>query len=101
MLPFRRGYEIIMKEVDAPIIPVHLDGVWGSIFSYSRSKFFFKMPQRIPYRITVSYGEPLPHDAPSNRVRGAVQELGADAWVHRKKYMKPLHRSLVLSLIHI
>ena len=97
MLPFRRGYEKIMKEVDAPIIPVHLDGVWGSIFSYSRSKFFFKMPQRIPYRITVSYGEPLPHDAPSNRVRGAVQELGADAWVHRKKYMKPLHRSLVRS----
>ena len=97
MLPFRRGYEKIMKEVDAPIIPVHLDGVWGSIFSYSRSKFFFKMPQRVPYRVTVSYGEPLPHDAPSNRVREAVQELGADAWVHRKKYMRPLHRSLVSS----
>ncbi len=97
MLPFRRGYEKIMKEVDAPIIPVHLDGVWGSIFSYSRSKFFFKMPQRIPYRVTVSYGDPLPHDAPPNRVREAVQELGSDAWVHRKIYMKPLHRSLVRS----
>lgn len=97
MLPFRRGYEKIMKEVDAPIIPVHLDGVWGSIFSYSQSKFFFKIPQRVPYRVTVSYGEPLPHDAPSNRVRVAVQELGADAWVHRKKYMRPLHRSLVSS----
>ena len=97
MLPFRRGYEKIMKEVDAPIIPVHLDGVWGSIFSYSRSKFFFKMPQRIPYRVTVSYGEPLPHNAPPNRVREAVQELGADAWEHRKKYMQPLHRTLVRS----
>ena len=97
MLPFRRGYEKIMKEVDAPIIPVHLDGVWGSIFSYSRSRFFFKMPQRIPYRVTVSYGERLPHDAPPNRVREAVQELGADAWVHRKKYMKPLHQSLIRS----
>ena len=37
MLPFRRGMERIMKgistESTAPIVPVHLDGVWGSIFS--------------------------------------------------------------------
>ena len=95
MLPFRRGYEKIMKDVDAPIIPIHLDGVWGSIFSYSRSRFFFKLPRRIPYCVTVSYGAALPHDAPPVKVREAVQELGADAWAHRKRTMKPLHRSLV------
>jgi len=94
MLPFRRGYEKIMKDVDAPIIPIHLDGVWGSIFSYSRSRFFFKLPRRIPYRVTVSYGAALPPDAPPVKVREAVQELGADAWAHRKRHMKPLHRSL-------
>ena len=97
MLPFRRGYEKIMKDVDAPIIPIHLDGVWGSIFSYSRSRFFFKLPRRIPYRVTVSYGAALPHDAAPVRVREAVQELGADAWAHRKRYMKPLHRDLVIA----
>ncbi len=97
MLPFRRGYEKIMKDVDAPIVPVHLDGVWGSIFSYSRSRFFFKLPRRIPYRVTVSYGAALVHDAAPARVREAVQELGADAWAHRKRYMKPLHRSLVIA----
>jgi acyl-[acyl-carrier-protein]-phospholipid O-acyltransferase/long-chain-fatty-acid--[acyl-carrier-protein] ligase len=32
MLPFRRGMERIMKDVDAPIVPVALDGVWGSIY---------------------------------------------------------------------
>jgi len=35
LLPFRRGMERIMKGVDAPIVPVNLDGVWGSIFSAS------------------------------------------------------------------
>jgi len=95
MLPFRRGYEKIMKDVDAPIIPVHLDGVWGSIFSYAKTRFFWKLPRRIPYRVTVSYGAALPHDAAQGKVREAVQELGADAWVLRKRYMKPLHRSLV------
>ncbi len=97
MLPFRRGYEKIMKDVDAPIIPIHLDGVWGSIFSYAKTRFFWKLPRRIPYRVTVSYGAALPHDAAPARVREAVQELGADAWAHRKRYMKPLHRSLVIA----
>ena len=95
MLPFRRGYEKIMKDVDAPIIPIHLDGVWGSIFSYAKTRFFWKLPRRIPYRVTVSYGAVLPHNAEPAKVREAVQELGADAWAHRKRYMKPLHRSLV------
>lgn len=97
MLPFRRGYEKIMKDVDAPIIPIHLDGVWGSIFSYAKTRFFWKLPRRIPYRVTVSYGAALPQDAAPARVREAVQELGADAWAHRKRYMKPLHRSLVIA----
>ena len=30
MLPFRRGLEKIIKGVDAPIIPVHLDGIWAA-----------------------------------------------------------------------
>ena len=95
MLPFRRGYEKIMKDVDAPIIPIHLDGVWGSIFSYAKTRFFWKLPRHIPYRVTVSYDAALPHDATPVKVREAVQELGADAWAYRKRYMKPLHRSLV------
>ena len=42
LLPFRRGMERIMKNVDAPIVPVNLDGVWGSIFSYERGRFLWK-----------------------------------------------------------
>src|SRR5262249_19844942 len=49
MLPFRRGMERIMKGVDVPIIPVNLDGVWGSIFSFAGGKFFWKWPRKVPY----------------------------------------------------
>ena len=55
MLPFRRGFERIMKGVDAPIIPVNLDGAWGSIFSYEKGRFLWKFPRRIPYPVTVSF----------------------------------------------
>ncbi len=57
MLPFRRGMERIMKGVDAPIVPVNLDGVWGSIFSFERGRFLWKVPRSIPYPVTVSFGE--------------------------------------------
>ena len=46
LLPFRRGLERIMKGVDVPIIPVNLDGVWGSIFSFERGRFLWKMPRQ-------------------------------------------------------
>ena len=48
MLPFRRGFERIMKDVDAPIIPVALDGVWGSIFSFEKGRFSWKVPAAHP-----------------------------------------------------
>ena len=50
LLPFRRGMERIMKGVDAPIVPVNLDGVWGSIFSFERGRFVWKLPRRFPIR---------------------------------------------------
>jgi len=95
MLPFRRGFERIMKDVEAPIIPVALDGVWGSIFSFQNRRFVWKLPRRIPYPVTVNFGKPLPRTATPFEVRHAVQELMAEAWKHRAKRMKPLHRAFV------
>ena len=93
LLPFRRGFERIMENVQAPIIPVALDGVWGSIFSFERGRFLWKMPRRLPYRVTLNFGEPLPHTATPIEVRQRVQELMVEAWEHRKAHMRPLHRA--------
>ena len=95
MMPFRRGFERIMKDVEAPIIPVALDGVWGSIFSFQGGRFIWKWPRRIPHPITVNYGKPMPHTATPFEVRQSVQELMAEAWTYRKGHMKTLHRALV------
>ena len=95
MMPFRRGFERIMKDVEAPIIPVALDGVWGSIFSFERGRFLWKWPRHFPHPITVNYGKPMPHTATPFEVRQAVQELQAEAWPYRKAHMKTLHRAFV------
>ena len=95
LLPFRRGLEFIMKGVDAPIIPVQLGGVWGSIFSYENGKYFWKLPKRLLQPVTVSFGKAMPSNSSAIEVRQAVEELQSQAYVHQKDYMQPLHRSFV------
>ncbi|HUA97231.1 MAG TPA: acyl-[ACP]--phospholipid O-acyltransferase [Terracidiphilus sp.] len=95
LLPFRRGLERIMKDVEVPIVPVNLDGVWGSIFSFERGRFLWKVPRRIPYRVTVSFGAPMATASTAVEVRVAVQELQATAFEARKPAMKTLDRAFV------
>ena len=95
LLPFRRGFERIVKGRQVPIIPVHLDRVWGSIFSFERGRFFTKWPERIPYPVSVSFGTPLPSDTPAHKLRDAIRTLGEAAWRLRKSYRRPLHREFI------
>ena len=95
MLPFRRGLERITKDVDVPIVPMNLDGVWGSIFSFERGRFLWKMPHHIPYHVTVSFGKPMPPTSTAIAVRAAVQELQAVAFEARKPRMRTLDRAFV------
>jgi acyl-[acyl-carrier-protein]-phospholipid O-acyltransferase/long-chain-fatty-acid--[acyl-carrier-protein] ligase len=95
LLPFRRGFERIMKNLDAPIIPVALDGVWGSIFSFEKGRFLWKVPRHIPYPVTVNFGASLPSTASPLDVRQAVQQLMVEAWKHRKPRMKLLHHGFL------
>lgn len=75
MLPFRRGLERIARDSGVPIIPVAIDRLWGSLFSYERGRFFWKVPRQLPYRVDVIFGESMPSDTPADRVRSRVVEL--------------------------
>src|SRR5260370_39784296 len=96
-LPLRRGMERIIKGVDGPIVPVNLDGVWGSIFSFAGGRFLWKFPRRIPYPVRVTFGKPLASTATAQDVRRAVQDLGAEAFARRKKHMHTLPKSFIYS----
>lgn len=97
LLPFRRGFERIMKGSPAPIVPVNLDGLWGSIFSFERARFFWKLPRSIPYHVTVSFGKPMPADSMPSAVRRSVQELNTEAWIWRKSRMKTIDKGFITS----
>lgn len=79
LMPFRRGLERIARAAQAPIVPLALDGLWGSIFSYEGGRFFWKRPSRIPYPVSVRIGEPMPYDSTAWQVRGRVQQLVSES----------------------
>ncbi len=78
LLPFKRGLERIAEGLEVPIVPVYIDRIWGSIFSFERGRFFWKWPRRIPYAVTVAFGRALPSNATAAQVRLAVMELGCE-----------------------
>src|SRR6266705_7025801 len=63
LLRLQRGYELIARHADAQVVPVWLDQLWGSIFSFQGCRFFTKFPKRIPYPVTIAFGKPLKAEA--------------------------------------
>ncbi|MFT4176576.1 MAG: MFS transporter [Luteolibacter sp.] len=55
----RRGFELIARKAGLPVIPLWIDGSWGSIFSFERGVYFRKLPYRVPYGLSVAIGAPL------------------------------------------
>ena len=53
----KSGYSLIARKAKCPILPVYMDGLWGSIFSPQQGRFFWKKPSEIPRKVRVSFGE--------------------------------------------
>lgn len=77
--PFQPGMLRILKGTDAPIIPIYLHGLWGSIFSYEGGKFFWKRPKKWRYPVSIVFGQPVMNPQSADEVRQYVQQLGAAA----------------------
>jgi len=84
LLRLRRGYEIIARQADALVVPVWLDRLWGSIFSFKGGRFFSKWPSAVPYRVVVAFGKPLaPEAADIATVREELLKLGEICYSQR------------------
>src|SRR5437660_1927814 len=84
LLRLRRGYELIAQNANATVVPVWLDRLWGSVFSFQGGKFFTKWPKEIPYRVTVAFGKPLEAKAADiATVREELLKLGEFCYSRR------------------
>ena len=97
LLPFKRGFEKIVAGLNVPIIPVYLDQLWGSIFSFKDGRFFWKWPERVPYPVTVSFGTPMTCTATAQEAHQAVMELGSESVQYRRTPRDLLHLRFIKS----
>jgi len=99
LLRLKRGYELIARQAEATVVPVWLDQLWGSIFSFKGSKFFFKWPRRIPYPVTVAFGAPMTaKEADIATVRERFLELGEFCYQQRPLLRGHLGRTCLRGL---
>ncbi len=99
LLRLKKGYELIARQGGCPVVPVWLDQLWGSIFSFRGGRFFLKWPQQLPYPVTVAFGEPLPPDAADIAVvRERLLGLGEACFSRRPTLRSHLGRAAVFGL---
>ncbi len=92
MAPFQRGLQRVVKGRTTPIIPVHLDRLNSSVFSPANPR---RLPRRLPYPVTISFGAPLAPEASLFDMRQSICRLDQEAWAYRKDDLSPLHHGFI------
>src|SRR5437667_5884350 len=99
LLRLRRGYELIARHAAAAVVPVWLDQLWGSIFSFQGGRFFTKLPKHIPYPVTIAFGKPIEANAADiATVREELLKLGEFCYSRRPSLDRHLAEECVRGL---
>ena len=96
---FKKGFELIVRKSKCQVVPFYMDGLWNSIFSFERCKYFKKKPNGFPCPLQVAWGPPIPPEKVSvESVRQGVWEQSVEAFAMRKEFQAPLEKTLIKNL---
>ncbi|MFM8579548.1 MAG: MFS transporter, partial [Planctomycetaceae bacterium] len=79
IMGYKRGLEWLLSRIESPILPASIDGLWGSVLTYSEGRYLTKVPRRFGRTITLSFGSVLPCGTHPDRARLALQEVATRA----------------------
>ena len=93
---FKGGYEkMIPPDMNVPLIPIHIGGMWGSLFSHYRSKKRqFHLPFPFPRHVYIQIGKALPKGVHPFEVRQKIAELGSESAMETLPYEQTVHYRL-------
>jgi acyl-[acyl-carrier-protein]-phospholipid O-acyltransferase/long-chain-fatty-acid--[acyl-carrier-protein] ligase len=99
LIKLRKGFELIARLAECEAVPVWLDGLWGSIFSFEGGRYFFKLPRQIPQLATIAFGKPIAADRLNIGIaRERLLELGEFCFQKRPELNTHLGRATVKGL---
>ncbi len=55
----KRGYQMMARKAGCLVLPAYMDGLWGSIWSFSEGNFLRKLPRTLRYGVSVAFGKPV------------------------------------------
>lgn len=99
LLDIKRGFEVIARRANAPVVPVAIDGLWGSIFSFAGNKYLWKSPRLLPTTVFIAFGQPTPPERVNTAwARRELLDLGMVAFDERPVLKRHLGRECVRTL---
>jgi acyl-[acyl-carrier-protein]-phospholipid O-acyltransferase/long-chain-fatty-acid--[acyl-carrier-protein] ligase len=102
LMEIKRGFELIARRAQVPVIPAAIDGLWGSIFSFAGNKYLWKSPRLKSTPVFVAFGAPIPSGQVSVALaRKAMLDLGVAAFEERPVLRRHLARECVRALAKV
>jgi acyl-[acyl-carrier-protein]-phospholipid O-acyltransferase/long-chain-fatty-acid--[acyl-carrier-protein] ligase len=99
LMEIKRGFEIMARQANVPVIPAAIDGLWGSVFSFAGQKYLWKSPRLKPTAVFVAFGKPLRgHEVTLSAARQALLDLATRAFEERPVLTRHVGREAVRSL---
>ncbi len=99
LMAIRRGFELLARRANVPVILAAIDGLWGSVFSFSENRYLWKSPRLTPTAVCVAFGDPIPPGRASVvTARQALMELGVQAFSERPLLRRNIGRETIRSL---
>jgi acyl-[acyl-carrier-protein]-phospholipid O-acyltransferase/long-chain-fatty-acid--[acyl-carrier-protein] ligase len=99
LMAIRKGFQLMARRARVPVIPAAIDGLWGSIFSFSENRYLWKSPRLTPTPVCVAFGEPIPFErADGAAARKAIMDLATAAFAERPLLRRNVGRETIRSL---
>jgi len=99
LMEIKRGFEVMARAARVPVIPVAIDGLWGSVFSFAGNKYLWKSPRLTRTAVYIAIGPSIPDQQLSvASARKALLDLGATAFDERPVLRRHLARECVRML---
>ncbi|MDR1486216.1 MAG: MFS transporter [Planctomycetaceae bacterium] len=97
MRQFESGFLSILKSnPEAPVVPVYVHGLFGSMFSYKFGDKIKSPPKILPTGVVIVFGKPIYNPENSQQIQLAVQELGAEVCCDSDRKRHPIPARMLI-----
>ncbi len=77
LMALREGVDTFAHASGAPVIPVFMDNLWQTVFSFFRTVHYSRKPKKLRREIGICIGKPMPAKMVTlPRIRQALMDLG-------------------------